>query len=194
MQINKRFFSGAAAALCALVCVISAYNYLSSQPSKYENLIVKSIEIEGLRNFDEDDIHEVMLTTVGYPLKSTEVREDIKQIFALGFFENVKVEIDEEGDGVKVRVIVEERPVIEKLVFKGYDELMETDLLEAMLIKEGEVYRKDLVETSIKQIRDKYFKEGFFNALVTYKVKEGEDENSTIVEIIIDEGEEIKVR
>jgi len=194
MQINKRFFSGAAAALCALVCVISAYNYLSSQPSKYENLIVKSIEIEGLRNFDEDDIHEVMLTTVGYPLKSTEVREDIKQIFALGFFENVKVEIDEEGDGVKVRVIVEERPVIEKLVFKGYDELMETDLLEAMLIKEGEVYRKDLVETSIKQIRDKYFKEGFFNAFVTYKVKEGEDENSTIVEIIIDEGEEIKVR
>lgn len=194
MQINRRIFFGAAGAVFALLFIISAYNYLSSQPSKYENLIVKNVEIEGLRNFDEDDVHEVMLTTEGYPLKSVEVREDIKQIFALGFFDNVKVEINEDGDGVKVRVIVEERPVVEKLVFKGYDELIETDLLEAMQIKEGEVYRKDLVETSIKQMKEKYNKEGYFNAYITYKVKDGEDENSVIVEIIIDEGEEIKVR
>lgn len=194
MQIKRRFFYGAAGAVFTLICVISAHSFLSSQPSKYENLIVKKIEIEGLRNFDEDDIHEVMLTTEGYPLKSAEVREDIKQIFALGFFDNVKVEIDEDGDGVKVRVIVEERPVVEKLLFKGYDELIETDLLEAMQIKEGEVYRKDLVEASIKQIKEKYNKEGFFNAYITYKVKDGEDENTVIVEIIIDEGEEIKVR
>jgi outer membrane protein insertion porin family len=194
MQIKRRFFYGAAGAVFTLICVISAHSFLSSQPSKYENLIVKKIEIEGLRNFDEDDIHEVMLTTEGYPLKSAEVREEIKQIFALGFFDNVKVEIDEDGDGVKVRVIVEERPVVEKLLFKGYDELIETDLLEAMQIKEGEVYRKDLVEASIKQIKEKYNKEGFFNAYITYKVKDGEDENTVIVEIIIDEGEEIKVR
>jgi outer membrane protein insertion porin family len=37
-------------------------------------------------------------------------------------------------------------------------------------------------------------KEGYFNAYITYKVKDGEDENGVIVEIIIDEGEEIKVR
>lgn len=194
MQIKRRFLYGAAGAVFALMCVISAHQYLSSQPSKYENLIVRKIEIEGLRNFDEDDVNEVMLTTVGYPLKSAEVREDIKQIFALGFFENVKFEIDEDGDGVKVRVIVEERPVVEKLLFRGYDELIETDLLESMQIKEGEVYRKDLVETSIKQLKEKYNKEGYFNAYITYKVKDGEDENGVIVEIIIDEGEEIKVR
>ena len=174
MQIKRSFFSGVAGAVFILICIAAAYNYLSSQPSKYENLIVKKIEIEGLHNFDEDDVHEVMLTTVGYPLKSAEVREDIKQIFALGFFDNVKVEIDEDGDGVKVRVILEERPVVEKLIFKGYDELIETDLLEAMSIKEGEVYRKDLVETSIKQIKEKYNKEGYFNAYITYNVKDGD--------------------
>jgi outer membrane protein insertion porin family len=143
----KRDFFRAAGAVFALMCVISASILFTA--SKYENLIVRKIEIEGLRNFDEDDVNEVMLTTVGYPLKSAEVREDIKQIFALGFFENVKFEIDEDGDGVKVRVIVEERPVVEKLLFRGYDELIETDLLESMQIKEGEVYRKDLVETCI---------------------------------------------
>lgn len=194
MQINRRFFFVAASVVFTLICIISAHHYLSSQPSNYENRIVKDIEIEGLRNVDEDDVFEVMLTTEGYPLKSAEVREDIKQIFALGLFDNVKVEIDEDGDGVKVRVLVEERPVVEKIVFKGLDELLETDLLEAMQVKEGEVYRKDIVEASIKQIKEKYNKEGFFNAYIAYKVKDGEDTNSVIIEIIIDEGEEIKVR
>lgn len=178
----------------ALVCIVSTHHYLSSQPSKYENRIVKKIEFEGLKNVDEDDVLEVMLTTVDYPLKSAEVREDIKQIFALGYFDNVKVEIDDEGEGVKVRIVVEERPVVEKIIFKGYDELIETDLLEAMQLKEGEVYRKDLVEASIKKIKEKYTKEGYFSAYITYKVKDGDDSNSVKLEIIIDEGEEIKVR
>lgn len=194
MQINRRFFFVVAGVVFALFCVIATHQYLSSQPSKYENRIVKKVEIEGLRNVDEDDVFEIMLTTEGYPLKSAEVREDIKQIFALGFFDNVKVEIDEDGDGVRVRVIVEERPVVEKIVFKGYDELLETDLLEAIQVKEGEVYRKDIVEAGIKRIKEKYNKEGFFNAYITYKVKDGKESNSVIVEVIVDEGEEIKVR
>ncbi|HOP63145.1 MAG TPA: POTRA domain-containing protein, partial [Spirochaetota bacterium] len=194
MQIKRRFFLGAATVAFVLISVFSAYQYLSSQPSKYENRKVNKIEIKGLKNVDEDDVFEVMLTTEGYPVKSAEVREDIKQIFALGYFNNVKFEIDEDGEGVKIRVVVEERPVIEKIVFKGYDELLETDLLAAMRVKEGEVYRKDLIEESVKQLKDKYNKEGYFNAYITYKVKDSEDDGGVKVEIIIDEGEEIKVR
>ncbi len=193
MQIDRKFFSRAASLVLVLVCFFAAYQYLSSQPSRYENRIVKKVEIEGLKNVDEEDVQEVMLTTRGYPLKSAEVREDIKQIFALGYFDNVKVEIDEDGDGVKIRVILEERPLVEKIVFKGFDELMETDLLEVMKIKEGDVFRKDFIEESIKRLKDKYDKDGFFNAYITYKVKSGEDKNSVRIEVIIDEGEEIKV-
>ncbi len=179
--------------LVLLISVTVIFKILSSEPSKYEGKIVRKIELEGLKNVDEADIEEVMLTTVGYPLKAAEVREDIKNIFALGQFENVNVEIDDYSDGVKLRFVLEERPVVEKIVFKGNDELIETDLIEAMHLKEGSIYRKDFLENSIKSLKEKYNKEGYYNSYITYKLKKGTDTNSVIIDIIIDEGEEVKV-
>lgn len=180
--------------LVLLISASAAFKVLSSEPSKYEGKMVRKIEFEGLKNADEEDIKEIMLTTEGYPLKAAEVREDIKNIFALGQFENVSVEIDDFSDGVMLKVILEERPVVEKIEFKGNEELIETDLIEVMKLKEGEVYRKDFLENSVKSIREKYEKDGYFNAYVSYKVEDGEDENTVLVTVIIDEGEEIKVK
>ncbi len=167
---------------------------LPSQPSKYENKIVNKIEFKGLVNSDIEDLKEVMATTVGYPLKSEEVRSDIKKLFSLGQFENIEVEIDEYGKGVRLRFIVQERSVVEKVVFRGYSELLENDLYETFQIKDGEVYRKDKVEKGIKLLKDKYNTEGFFNAYIEYRIKKGSDKNSVVVEVIIDEGEEVKVQ
>lgn len=194
MQIKKSLlFIGIA--LFVVLSIAGVYNHLMSEPSKYENRIVKRIILEGLQNFDEEDILEVMLTTEGYPLKSVEVREDIKNLFALGYFDNVKVEIDDEGEGVKVRFIFEERPIVEKVIFKGQDKLIESELIEAVKIKEGDVYRKDFLEESIKRLKEKYDKEGLFNAYIKYKITDSDKKKNRVnIEIIIDEGDEIKVR
>ena len=144
--------------LVFFISIPAFFKILSSQPSKYEGKIVKEIHFEGLNNVDEEDIKEIMITTEGHPLKSVEIREDIKTIFALGSFENVRVEIDDLADGVKLKIICKERPIIDKIVFKGNDELGETELIEVMTIKEGNPFRKDYIETSIKALRDKYEK------------------------------------
>ncbi len=193
MTIKAKSLYLITALLVSIISVSAVFNVLSSSPSKYEGKIVRKIIFEGLKNVDEEDVEEIMVTTVGYPLKAVEVREDIKNIFALGHFENVNVEIDDFSDGVKLKVILDERPVVEKIEFKGNDEIVETDLTEAMRLKEGEVYRKDLLENSIKSIKDKYDKEGYYNAYITYKVKDGESDSSVLIQIIIDEGEEVKV-
>ncbi len=180
--------------LPVIIFLTAAYQALSSQPSKYENKTVNKIEFSGLSNVDKEDVEEIMITTVGYPLKSSEIREDIKKIFAMGKFKNVQVEIDEYGKGVKLRFIIEERAVVEKIIFKGYEELLETELLEMMQLKEGATYRKDLLDKSIKALVEKYHSQGYFSAYVRYKIEDGEDKNTVKVVVIIDEGEEIKVR
>jgi len=170
------------------------FHILSSEPSKYENRIVKKIEYKGLVNMDSDDVEDLLQTAVGQPLKADEVREDIKNLFDTGKFENVTVEIDEFSEGVKLRFVFEERPIIEKIIFKGNEELMETELTESMLLKDGDVYREELVERSIYRIKDKYTQKGYFTSYITYKITEAGDKNTVSVEIIIDEGEEIKIK
>jgi outer membrane protein insertion porin family len=194
MSIKAKYLFSIISAIIFIISITVTYNILSSEPSRYEGKIVKKIEFSGLKNVDEDDLTEIMLTSVKYPLKAAEVREDIKQIFALGKFENVKVEIDDFADGVKLRFILVERPVVEKIEFKGHEKILETDLHEAMKIKEGDVYRKILLNESVAAIKAKYIKEGYFNAYITYNVKDGKEKNTVKIEMIIDEGEEIKVK
>lgn len=194
MSIYKKPVIIAASLVMTLLFSTGVFYFLSSEPSKYENRIVKKIEMEGLVNNDSDDIADMLQTAVDYPLKSDEVREDIKRLFASGKFSNVSVEIDELGDGVTVKFIFEERPVIEKINLKGNDEVIETELLDLMMVKEGEVYREELVERSIARMREKYDSQGYFSAYIIFKTREGSDKNSLILDVIIDEGEEIKVK
>jgi len=192
-MLNK-FFIKTIVLFTAAALIFICGSTLLSQPSRYENKIVNKIEFKGLVNAEKEDLKEVMVTTEGYPLKSEEVRADIKKLFSLGHFENIEVEIAEYGKGVKLRFLVTERSLVEKVVFKGYSELLENDLYEAFKVKEGEVYRKDQIKQGIVSIREKYKSEGFFNAYVTYRVKKGDKKKGVAIEVIIDEGEEVAVK
>ncbi len=164
-----------------------------SQQQKYEGKIVRKIDFVGLSVTDKDELLYEMKTSVGYPLNSSEMRKDIKTIFVKGKFEKIDVEIDEFQDGVKLRFTCKERPRVKEIVFKGNDEFVETDLEDSILLKEGEVFRKDFIQKSLKLLKDKYNAEGLFNASISFKIKPDKKLNYVNVEFIIDEGEEIKV-
>ncbi len=176
--------------------ILFAFPLLYSQSSKYEGKTVKKIIFEGLKNTNEDDLLYVIKTTVNYPLKAQEIREDIKKIFKKGKFESITVEIEEQEGGVRLKFVCRERPVVKEIKFKGTDEISETDLLTAIPIKEGGIIRKDYLEKSVNAVKKKYDDEGLFNAVVRYEVKPVRSEADNAVRVIftVDEGEEIKVR
>ncbi|MBP7738973.1 MAG: outer membrane protein assembly factor BamA [Spirochaetes bacterium] len=182
--------------ILSLFVLLATFQALYSQPSKYEGKMVKKILFQGLKNANEDDLLYIMKTTVGYPLKALEIREDIKKIFKKGNFESIVVEVEEYMDGVRLRFVCKERPVVKEIRFKGIDKVSESDLTTAIPIKEGSTIRKDYLEKSVAAIKKKYEDEGLFNSVVRYEVKpaRGGDDSSVVVKFIIDEGEEIKVR
>ncbi len=184
------------AIILSLAITLVAFQALYPQPSKYEGKLVKKISFQGLRNVSEDDLLYIMKTTVGYPLKALEIREDIKKIFKKGNFESIAVEVEEYRDGVRLRLVCKERPVIKEIRFKGIDKVSESDLTSAIPIKEGATIRKDYLEKSVAAIKKKYDDEGLFNAVIRYEVKQAAagDDSGVIVKFIIDEGEEIKIQ
>ncbi|MCP4136174.1 MAG: outer membrane protein assembly factor BamA [bacterium] len=179
----------------SLLIFSGIFSGVFSQPSKYEGRTVKKISFQGLSNIDENDLRYIMKTDEETPLKAVVVREDIKKIFKKGRFESVSVEIEEFQGGVQLRFICKERLLIRAIEIKGMDEMIESELTELLLFKEGSVLRKDHLEKSVKRIKDKYDDDGFFNAVITYKIIRLTDEESSVkVLVIIDEGEEIKVQ
>ncbi len=186
-------------AICAfivigLIGVVLAVTGGSTEPSRYEGKIVRKIEFEGLRNVDKEDILDKIETAEGYPLRAEEIRKDIKAVFRDGWLENIKVEVEEFRDGVRVKFICTERPIIRKVEFRGTDAVSEMDLASVVLVKENEPLRLDNIEKSVKLIKKKYDDEGLFNAVISYEIKEeSREDNSKKVVFRIDEGEEIRV-
>ena len=125
------------ALILSLTITLAVFQALYPQPSKYEGKPVKKILFEGLKNANEDDLLYVMKTTAGYPLKAVEIREDIRKIFKKGNFESIVVEVEEYKDGVRVKFVCRERPVIKEIRYKGIDKVSESDLTSAIPIKEG---------------------------------------------------------
>lgn len=163
------------------------------RPDKYEGKMVRKMRTYGLVNINGNDVLDEMKTTPGYPLKAMEIKEDIKKIFQEFKFSNVEIIIEEYEGGVRLGIFCKERPQVKTIVFKGMDEFQEADIAESLLIKEGEIYRKDFMEKSVSLIKKKYDEAGLFNAVITYRVLPVEGDNEIEIEFIIDEGEEIKV-
>lgn len=182
--------------LLLIVGFLMTFNGGYPSPSEYEGKIIRNIEFAGLKNVDPDDLLVALEETdiaEGFPLKASEMSKAIKIIFKEGEFENVVAEVDEYRDGIKIRFVCEERPVVNKITFKGTDEVTDVDLEAVLLIKEGDVLKTNLIEDSVKLLRNKYKEEGFFNAIIDYKLIKDEEENSVELVFIIDEGEEIKI-
>ncbi len=178
-------------------------------PSQFKGKIVKKVEFIGLKkqqdgsyelipiaNIDEKDLRALCLTEEGYPLDPTVISDDMKALFKEGEFLNVEVEVAEYQDGVRVRFFCEERPMIDKIEFRGMEEISETDLADTVLLNAGDAVRKDKIERSLKLLKDKYIEEGYFNVIVTYDLEDVEKEDSdNLVNLVfkVDEGEEIKI-
>jgi outer membrane protein insertion porin family len=176
-----------------LYLLLNSY-FLFSKASEYENKIVQGIEFLGLVKSDPDDLNEIIRTTVGYPLKAYEVRQDVKDIFAQGYFEKIDVKVKVVKKGVKIRFICQERPFISEVEFRGLDNFTSMDFKDLILFQESEFLRVDLIKESLEGIKDKYYQEGFFNVVVNYRIEDLEDSPGEVkVIVIVDEGEEIKV-
>ena len=60
------------------------------------------------------------------------MRKDVKAIYALGFFDDVVVDAEPDGDGVAVTYKVTELPILTGYSFHGNQKVLEESLKEAV--------------------------------------------------------------
>jgi len=123
------------------------------------------------------------------------INADIRSLFQSGYFFQIDIQGELDGsDGVKILVVIQERPRVKDIDFIGADEVFPSDLREKIPLKENEVITPKKVALSKEVILKKYRDEGFFLAYVRFETDPiDEDTNTVRAKFIIDEGEEIPV-
>jgi outer membrane protein insertion porin family len=161
--------------------------FLANPVTAQINPLITSIDIKGNRKISNDAIYSKIKSKVGKLFSKDAVQDDIKKLYSIGYFDDVRVEIDSFEGGVKLIYIFVEKPTIISLEFAGNDELEEKDLREQISITMGAIANQALIMDNVQKLKSYYQSEGFWLVEVvpiireisedavalTFRVKEG---------------------
>lgn len=182
--------------LClAALTSLSILLFLLSLPavSAESDPIVKMLEIQGNRKIDNDAIYAKMKSRIGVPFSKNTVQEDIKRLYGLGYFDDIRVEIDSFEGGVKLIFIFTEKPSIAVIDFQGNEEIETKDLKDKITITTGAVANLPLITDNVRKIISHYNSEGYWLVKVLPILREISKDSAALT-FQIEEGPKIRIK
>jgi outer membrane protein insertion porin family len=154
---------------------------LAQAPSPTDRpILVKEIAVQGNRRVQEAVILGRVAAKIGSPFVANRTAEDIRAIFALGFFDDVQVKVEDFEGGVKLTYMVVERPFVRDIVFAGNKKEDAATLQEKIDLKLGSVYNPVEVNRGADKLKEFYETEGYFEVGVTPEVEKLPDGDVTV--------------
>ena len=154
---------------------------------------IAEISPEGNKRIDSGAILRKIRTKAGDAYDPAQLREDLKAIYKMGYFDDVQIDVIEGDQGKQIIFRVIEKPAISSITFSGLDELKKDDLAEVLTVKENSILNPAQVNASAEAIKTLYRSKGFYNTEVTTDISYPTPETAA-VRYVIDEGKKIFIR
>ena len=194
--------------------VKSLSDAISSKLFKREK--IADVRVVGNRRIEQDAIKRIVKTKPGDAFLAKNLSEDLKAIYSMGYFDDVRVESEDSSSGKIIIFVVKEKPTIRHIYIKGstgvqssgskkFEDEKKDDIKPISLVIEDEKIMKSLdiktgsilnifkLQSNIKRIEDLYKEKNYHNVKVSYNIKE-QDNNQVDIEFIIDEGKKILIK
>jgi len=169
--------------------------------------LVTAIEVKGNKAISTNTVISKMKTKIGSPYQENVTSDDLKRLYLLGFFSDIKIDTEDYKGGVKVIIRVVERPIIEKITFSGtrmriqYKKIKETEQIipfveigQSWKTREGQYLDYPSLKDDVELLKRYYQKKGYGDVKVDYKVDIDKESKKARVEFIIVEGRKIRIQ
>jgi len=162
--------------LCLGFCLLGTFGAAFAQPAAAPAAVssdeaeqardqpIAEIDVRGNRRVTKSDVLSYLRLRPGQPFSPEALGEDVKALWASGFFDDVIVELDQKDTGISLMFLVRERPNIAAVEFEGNDEIDTDDLAEAIEVKPNTILGYPAIARSVQKIRDLYAEQGYFLA------------------------------
>ena len=161
-------------------------------PSVPEGITIEDIRIEGLQRIEPGTVFSYLPVRIGEVLSATTAAEAVRALFATGFFQDVRIEID----GRVLVVLLEERPAIGAIEITGAKEFDAETLKKALGdagLSEARIFDRAVLERAEQELKRQYLGRGKYDVQVQATVSPL-PRNRVAVSIAIDEGEDAKIK
>jgi outer membrane protein insertion porin family len=158
--------------------------------------VIASVSIAGNRRVPSEDLAAYLShLRPGKTFTPEGMAADVHELWASGLIDDVEADLGTDAGGVRVRLLVREKPTLAAIEITGNDAVARDDLDEALssVVKKGEVVGHDAVRRAVEKLRDKYAEEGYLLAEVHGEVvprRHGE----VVARFTVREGKKVSVQ
>ncbi len=159
----------------------AAFIALPSAPAFASGPVVQSVEFTGNVRTPEETLRSTARMSPGMQLDPVVVDADIRAIYGLGQFRDIRAETTPSGGGVKLTYVLEEKPIIEEIAFSGNRKIKSDDLRSEVTVHTFSPLDERAVAESMEKISAAYAKKGYYLASVDYRLETTEQGEARLV-------------
>lgn len=152
---------------------------------------ISSVLIDGLQNIKSKQVHSVIKSKKGKTYDIDDVRSDVRAILELRYFDNVEFKFDKSTG--RLTFIVNEKPYIEKINFKGNKQFSERKLKSESVLKEKDYYDLLKFEETKSKIYTLYRDNGYADCNIEVYPTTDSDTNKMTISFLITENNKITI-
>ncbi len=155
--------------------------------------VIAEIHVRGHRRIEADAIRARIETRAGDAYRSAQIAADVREVFSLGFFRNVRVYSEDSPDGRIVVFEVEENPVVRRITITGNDNIDNEKIRDSLTLTTGSTLDYPLLFENQARIKALYRAEGYYLADVEYEIDPIADE-AVAINFEVDENDKLRLK
>ncbi len=178
----------------AIENLFSAVNTICKQMGSeiFNRLLVSDILISGNKRIESDAILKVVGVKKGDIFNVDTLSKELKKVFAMGYFEDVRVEGKQVDSGINVVFNVVEKPSVRKIKFLNNHVYEDAEIQEVVRTVTGSILNAFKINEDIERIKALYTDKNYHNCEITY-IAEMLPNNQADISFDIKEGKKLKI-
>ncbi len=195
MRIQRTFLHHMACVLAAVFLPVP-FQLEAQFPESEAAPIIRDIVVEtvGAPSISKDRVLANLATKIGQPYSERTAEQDVRALYSTGGVSNVRLFAEPLGDGVRVTVLLQGRPVIEEVLIEGTGQIPLNRVRKEVIVKPGDVVDEEKIESSRQKILTLYEDRNYADVDVQYRIQEIPDSNRSRLIIAITEGPKLVVK
>lgn len=155
---------------------------------------IEVIQFKGQHKIEMEAMKSKLISREGETISDEVIRQDVLELFKLGYFYDVKVDWDVINGKNTLTYVVVEKPSVIEIRYNGNEELTDDELKEASGYKSYEMLDLTKVGETVAKLEKMYEEKGYFLAKVNYKVLPTENPDQVILVFDVNENEKVRVK
>ena len=154
---------------------------------------IVEVQIKGNQRIEEDAIRKILKVKKGDIFNLKTISDELKAVYAMGYFDDVRVDAETVAGGKIFIFMVKEKPTVRSILIDGNSWVYDDDeIREVLTIRKGSILNINTIQSDMRRIEELYKEKNYYNAKVKYNVYP-QKENKADIEYEIAEGQKFHI-